>query len=325
MQIKNILKHYLFKMPDVIRRRFYIIYNYIKFPKYMEKKKHFGNLNQDKVFYVIRPRPGNVEGLMALLLDVIKHLEYAERCNFIPVVDFENYETQYYEEGKNAWELFFYQVSDYSLKEVYQSKNVVLSGLNILEKSPNYLNQKFDFNSLTKTRRLVEKYIKIKPEIQAIVDREFFKIHIDNCVGLYLRGTDYTKLKPAGHPIQPTTFQAVKKIDEYMLQHPQKKIFLVTEDMNIYTDIKKKYDDNVYTINGDVYITDYDGKTFLSEDKALKQLGRSSTQRGITYLVKIILLSKCRDLIGGNTSGSWAACVFSKSFNYMYIFDLGKY
>lgn len=254
--------------------------------------------------------------LMGLQIVSTEIDEYSSKFEVKPYLNEGNHIIQSF--GMEQWLKNKYQ-------DVYQSKNVVLSGLNILEKSPNYLNQKFDFNSLTKTRRLVEKYIKIKPEIQAIVDREFFKLHIDNCVGLYLRGTDYTKLKPAGHPIQPTTFQAVKKIDEYMLQHPQKKIFLVTEDMNIYTDIKKKYDDNVYTINGDVYITDYDGKTFLSEDKALKQLGRSSTQRGITYLVKIILLSKCRDLIGGNTSGSWAACVFSKSFNYMYIFDLGKY
>ena len=325
MIIKNELKHLLFKMPRGIRKNFYLIYNSIKFSKYKEEKKSYGNLNQDKIFYIIRPRPGKVEGLMALFLDVIKHLEYADKRNYIPFVDFANYETQYYEKGKNAWELFFCQVSNYSLEEIYQSKNVILSGLNVLEKSPEYINQKFDDNSLMLVRKIVRKYIKIKPEIQLLVNEELMKLGIDDCLGLYLRGTDYIKLKPAGHPVQPTTIQAIQKIDEYFLNNPNKKIFLVTEDANIYSAIIHKYGENVCTINKDVYVYDYDGKDFLSMDDSIKQLGMSSSQRGITYLIKILLLSKCKDLIGGNTSGSWAACVLANSFDYIYIFDLGRY
>ena len=326
MQIKNGLKHLLFKMPRVVTRQFYIIYNYFKFPEYREKKKCFGNLNSDKVFYIIRPRPGKIEGLMALFLDVIKQLDYAEKRNFIPVVDFENYETQYYEKGKNAWEIFFNQVSEYSLDEVYHSKNVILSGLNALEKAPDFLSQKYDNSSLLYARKIVKKYIKVKPEIQVIVDNETNRLQIDNCLGLYLRGTDYTKLKPAGHPVQPTTIQAIKIVDEYLVKNPHKNIFLVTEDADICLEIKKKYGEKVRTINDDIYISNYDGKNFLSmDDSSINQLGLSSFQRGITYLSKILLLSKCKDIIGGNTSGSWAACVLSKSIDFLYIFDLGCY
>lgn len=325
MQLKNTLKHLLFKMPRSVTRQFYMIYNNINFPECREEKKCFGSLNEDKIFYVIRPRPGKIEGLMALFLDVIKHLDYAEKRKLIPVVDFENYETQYYESGKNAWEIYFNQVSDYSLEEVYHSKNVILSGLNALEKAPDFLNQKYDRDSLTYVRKIVKKYIRIKPGIQEIVMKEASRLHLENCLGLYLRGTDYTKLKPAGHPVQPTAVQAMKKVDEYLLKNPHKKIFLVTEDADICLEIKRKYGKIVYTINDDLYISEYDGKNFLSMNDSINQLGISSFQRGVTYLTKIILLSKCKDIIGGNTSGSWAACVLTNSTEYLYIFDLGCY
>ena len=69
---------------------------------------------------------------MALLFYVIQQIGYAEKNNYIPVVDFKNYKTQYNIADENAWECFFEQISNYSLDEVYQSKNVVLSGINAI-------------------------------------------------------------------------------------------------------------------------------------------------------------------------------------------------
>lgn len=62
----------------------------------------------------------------------MQHIGYAERNNYIPVVDFKNYEVQYtIQKGEDAWKVFFEQISNYTLNEVYKSKNVILSGLNV--------------------------------------------------------------------------------------------------------------------------------------------------------------------------------------------------
>ena len=326
MSLKNELKHLLFKMPRCFTRLFYLIYNYLEFPECREIKKTYGELNPDITFYIIRPRPGNVEGLMALFLDVMKQLDYADKRKYVPVVDFQKYETQYFENGKNAWEIYFKQVSNYSLDEVYKSKNVILSGLNALEKAPSYLNQKFDDESLQIVRKLVRKYIRISDSIQAIVEKEDKKLKVNDCIGLYLRGTDYIKMKPAGHPVQPSPEQAIEKIDE-LLANNNRHIFLVTEDNEIREKIVGYYGNKIKTVTDDIFITNYDGNDFLSMTSSINELGSKASERGIIYLVKLYLLARCRYMIAGNTSGSWAASVLSGKLdmNSMYIFDLGIY
>ena len=326
MPLKNELKHLLFKMPRCFTRFFYLIYNYLEFPEYREIKKTYGNLNPDKTFYIIRPRPGNVEGLMALFLDVMKQLDYADKHRYIPVVDFKNYETQYFEEGKNAWEIYFKQVSDYSLDEVYKSQNVILSGLNALERAPKNLNQKFDDESLRFVRKLVRKYIKVSNSVQSMIVKEENKLKVNDCIGLYLRGTDYIKMKPAGHPVQPTPEQAIEKINE-MFSGKNKNIFLVTEDNEIREKIVEYYGNKIKTVTDDIFITNYDGNNFLSMTSSINELGSKASERGVIYLVKLCLLAKCGYMIAGNTSGSWAASVLSEKLdmNSMYIFNLGRY
>ena len=123
----------------------------------------FGSSNEDKTFYVIRPRTNSVEGLMALLFYVMQHIGYAEKNNYIPVVDFKNYEVQYtIQKGEDAWKVFFEQISKYTLNEVYKSKNVILSGLNASYETYPYLCEKsFDKKDLQEVQKLIKKYIKI--------------------------------------------------------------------------------------------------------------------------------------------------------------------
>ena len=55
----------------------------------------YGNNNPNKIFYVIRRSPG--AGLFSNLIYVINHLLIAEKHNFIPIIDMENYPTIYNE------------------------------------------------------------------------------------------------------------------------------------------------------------------------------------------------------------------------------------
>ena len=58
----------------------------------------FGKLNKNKIFYVIKRSPG--AGMFSNLTFVMNHLLIAQRHNFIPVVDMENYPTIYNEKKK---------------------------------------------------------------------------------------------------------------------------------------------------------------------------------------------------------------------------------
>ena len=332
MSLKNSLKHLVFKLPENWIHHFYSIYNYCKFPDLRERRIDGGDANPDSTVYIIRPRPGNVEGLMALYMDVVKQLSYAEKHGYIPVVDFQNYKTQYRDLSqkttKNVWEYYFAPVSLYSVDEAYCCKNIILSGLNAIENCDEWLRQKYDEASLKKTRALVRKYIHINSDIKKFVELEKSKIQFspDTTLGLYLRGTDYIKLKPAGHPVQPSAEQAIEVADQFLEKYHLSKVFLVTEDQEMYAAVKKHFAEKLTTVSFDSFISGYNGKDFLSNnDDDINQLAASQYERGLKYLCKEILLSECKYFVGGNTSGSWAAHTLSNGYVDEYIFDLGKY
>lgn len=316
----------VYKLPKGIKRGVYNIYNLLYYPEMKEKRMSFGKRNPKKIFYVIRPITNSVEGLMALLYSVLVHISYAETHGYIPVVDYKNYKTQYNVADENAWECFFKQVSSYSLEEVYASHNVVLSGLNALNYGYKFLEgRSCRQENIRKTHQFLNKYITCSPEVMEIFNKEVKEICPEKCVGLYLRGTDYVKLKPVGEPKQPTIQQAVDMVEKYKSLYNIKHVFLVTEDEEIYKVIKEKYGEELKVVSFDKYIKNYEANDFLARDGSLEQLNSDPHIRGINYLVKILLLSKCKCIIGGKTCGSWAACAFADENTETVIFELGNY
>ena len=310
---------------------FYRIYYKVRYPKEMQKKCSFGNKNPDKTFYVIRPRTDCTEGLMSLFMNVAKNMHFAYEHNYEPIVDFENYKTQYMDSSigeKNVWEYYFTQPTDYKLSDVYQSKNVILSGLDIHLYKLNLFEVSFLDADLKNLHDDIFTKIQFNNGIINAAKDEINKLGINptKTLALYLRGTDYIKLKPSGHPVQPTVEQAVEIVDKYINQYDIEKIFLTTEDGDIYKKIKDKYGNMCVITSFDSFVNNYNGKDYLSHHQSINDLGSSPYQRGFNYLVKLIILSKCEYFIGGNTMGSWAACAFAEQpFKSKYVFDLGMY
>ena len=114
-------------------------------------------------------------------------------------------------------------------------------------------------------------------------------------------------------------------VEQYKKKYKLKHVFLVTEDADIYTAVKKVYEDDLKVVSFDKYIKNYTATDFLARDGSLEQLSSDSHTRGLNYLVKILLLSKCRCIVGGKTSGSWAACAFADEGTEFEIFELGEY
>lgn len=332
MQLKDKIRKQLFAHMDQTQiDDFYKIYYRLRYPDEMEKRKSYGDLNKDKTVYIIRPRKDCTEGLMSLFINVMWNIYYADQHQYVSVVDFKNYKTQYYDASNpdfNVWNLYFTQPSNISLNDAYQSKDVILSGLNIQYYRPKELNMTFDKENLEYLHNFLFSKIDFSEVTKKKVRDEEFILNLDyaNTLGLYLRGTDYTSLKPSGHPVQPTLNQAFEKVDEVLTQNNEiHSIFLVTEDEKIFEAVNKKYANMCKTVSFDQYIKDYTGDKLLAHDQSIYELDASPYVRGMNYLVKLIILSKCNYLIAGKTNGSWASCIFSGGSNYQYIFNLGKY
>lgn len=330
MNLKNKIRKLLFSnLSEREIENFYRVYYRLRYPDELMKKMSYGELNPDKTFFLIRPRKDCTEGLLSLFWNVIRNIDFALEKNYIPIVDFKNYRTQYsMSEKENVWNYYFTQPSRYSLEEVYRSKNVIISGLETQNYKPDLYKANYSEDAILHFHNFIFDIIDFSESIKEKVYKELDQLKIDNnkTIGLYLRGTDYLRLKPSGHPVQPTVEQAIKVVEQFQKKYDIDNIYLVTEDGEIHDEIIKRFGDICVTPSFDKYIYNYSGKQYLSHDSSINELESSPKQRGEYYLIKIMILSKCSYLIGGNTNGTWAACAFAgNTFTEKYIFDLGVY
>ena len=325
LKLKDTIKLKLKKYPNQFRYIQYI-YTFLTEKERLMHKKSYGNLNSDKTILLIRPNTEDgIQGLMSLFIQTMRWIDYAKRKKYIPYIDFQNYKTQYYDAEHNVWDYFFTQPSSLSLEEVYKSKNVLISG-NSWRESVNislcrdkiFTDQDF----CKKCCDLIWDNIDLSSEVKKILEYENNNLKVENCIGVYLRGTDYVKLKPAGEYVQPDITDVMEKIDEFIEKY-DKDIFLVTEDNSYYQKLLDRYGKRIKIVSFDKFIKDYNVNTFLSKSGMLDV---DKKKRGMDYFVKIILLSRCRYLISSITTGSLSAyCFNGGKYEDKYIFNLGYY
>lgn len=301
-------------------------YYFLRRRDILQTRKNFGTMNPNETVYLIKPDyQDGVEGLLSLINKQVLYIEKAKKHGYIPYVDWKNYKTQYYDGKNNAWEFFFKQPSNLTEAEVYNSRNVYLSGWTFQNINSENLFESdifFDKEIRRKSSDLLRNNLQFNEEVEELLRKEKQKLNIEECLGIYIRGTDYIKLKPSGEYIQPSVEQMKNKISDFLNKYDVP-IFLVTEDGNIYDTLKDEFGDKIRTVSYDTFIRDYDGKNVLSKSNILEE---NKKLRGQKYLVKMILLSKCKYLITSITQGS----KFSYALNdgkYIdeYVFNLGLY
>ena len=292
----------------------------------LQKRMSFGQMNSDRVIYVIKPDyQDGVEGLLSLINKQILYMAYAKKKGYCPYIDWKNYKTQYYDGKNNAWEYFFKQPSNLTENEVYKSKKVYLSGWSFKTVNPEGLFEADVFTDKRireKSSEMLCEHIHFSDEVLSIVNKEATSLNISECIGVYIRGTDYVKLKPSGEYVQPSVDQMKCKIHEFENKY-NAPIFLVTEDGDIFDNLKKEFGDIIRIVSFDTFIRNYEGKDVLSKSDVLE---KDKKLRGQKYLAKMILLSKCRYLITSITQGSKFSYILNNG-KYVdeYTFDLGLY
>ena len=304
-----------------------VIYTAFLHPKRLMKRKSLGDEHPNKTILIIRPNSEDaIQGLLSLFVQSVRWLQYAKEHNYLSYVDYKTYRTQYYDGNNNAWDFFFQQPDKLDYDEVYRSNNVVLSGVSLQKTTDDTMfreNVFKDKKSLNKCHDILVESIRFTDEVLQLVESENRMLHVEDCIGVYIRGTDYAKMKPPGEFRQPEIADVVVRVKDFVTRYPGKKIFLVTEDYDYYRAMKQDFPELLTIVSFDSFITGYDGKDYLSRTKLLE---KNKKKRGMDYLVKIILLSRCRYLISSITMGSIAAYCFNGGrYKDEYIFDLGVY
>lgn len=291
---------------------------------YKEQRKSYGSENPDKTFYVIRRMDSYIGcGLFSHVITTVGGIKHAIDNNMIPVIDMMNYPNLYISKDQlhkvNPWEYWFEQPMGYSVSDIQHSKNVVLGDGKIIEARPDAKQPKEIF---TRWKEYMDQYVRLKPDVKKKMEREWNQMFekSDRVLGVLCRGTDYTSTKPKNHPIQPSVQMVIDKIDT-MVAGGYSKIFLATEDVRIFNELKKKYG-NMLSVNRKEFVDYVDGKgigVFHIERE------NDNYYKGLEYLTSIYFLSKCNGLLMGHCGGATGALLFNDKYDELFIWNLGRY
>jgi len=275
--------------------------------------KSFGTKNPDKVFYVIwLDHRGS--GFFSNVSSVVCHLKIAKDNGMIPVIDFQNFPTLYNEKEEingttNSWEYYFRPVSKYSLKEVYQSKNVFFAS----GKYPQGMSYCITENP--GLYRIYSKYIALQKDVVKKIDEYCRQIGFqDKILGIHFRGQE--QKYATGHSFPPTEAQMFRYTDEIIQKYGIVKIFLVTEDQDYLNLFVKKYGDKVFYT--DMF------RTHKVNAYKLHPRNHHMYLLGKEVLVDAVLLSKCTGLLCGDSNVSeMARFLNNKKYKFIYKIDNG--
>ena len=247
---------------------------------------------------------------------------------YIPIIDlishpniFNGFNTNI---TKNPWEEFFFQPYKYTLESVKKyAKNIKYIQCYSGYKGPNFN----VFNNLILKKfwhNFAHKYIPIKDEIIYEANK-YFKLLFKknkNILGVLMRGTDYISKKPHHHSIQPTEEMVFKDIERIEKKINYDYIFITTEDDLIREKFIKKYRKRLKYIKSKININyDYKKKQLLAFNKNI--CGNLNYMK--IYLINILILSKCLDIITSKTAGSIVAFILNEGFRNKKVYDLGYY
>ena len=275
--LKNAIKKFTLQTPKLLGD----VKNKKEFNEPEIMFKSFGNLNKDKIFYVIKRSPGT--GLFSNVTFVLNHLKICKKNNFIPVVDMENFKTIYNENKKiydtgNAWEYYFEKLNDFSLDEVYKSKNVLLTS----DKFFHFFTYNMDLDS--EITKILQEQVKIKKVLFKSFKRISNIFKDQKILGIHFRGTSY-KRSP-GHPLPATKKQMFEITKNLIRDKKIDKIFLVTEEQNYLDFFCNKFPDKLIYIKCCYRSDKNDAFEIYPRDRHRYKLGREA-------LLETLLLSKC--------------------------------
>ena len=280
----------------------------------------WGDEHPDRKFLVIRRRD-LAAGLFSHFQTNLAWMRFAEEHGLTPVVDMKTAENLYRGKSRevNPWEIFFKQAEGFRLKDIARAKTVYVTG-NRQPEAPGLKMASFTVAALMIWRQIAHRHAQLTEEILdevQTVERRLFAGK--KVLGVLLRGTDYLALRPPGHPIQPTIELALERVATRVREGGFDLVFLVTEDATIVESFRRAFGDRLRMTDQEPI--DYRGKGYIASRKEV----RGDLKRAHDYLVRIAILSRCKSVICGRTSGSLGAAILSEGFEESYFWDLGTY
>lgn len=298
------------------------------------KVSNRGNLYPNNYICEIKPVRTS-EGFFAVFRRTLNGLFFSDYINAIPYIaytpDFMYYEKEKINGTSNPFEYYFDPVSNILEKEIAQSKLVIeySNGNNKLAESlnnnygsfhhiPYYIQDEY----IETMGNIMGKYIRLnKLTHKYIYDSISRVIHLKKTLAVHARGTDFRQ-QYKFHPNMVGADDYFPIIDEAIKDAGFQQIFLATDDNDILTQFKKRYNDLL------VYYDDvFRGNSSEGIHTTNAHREHHHYLLGREVLRDMYTLASCDGFIAGMSQVSLATRItkesFGKKFEYSKFIDKG--
>lgn len=230
-------------------------------------------------------------------LDCISHIIYELAMGYIPFID----------DTWGVWKQFFEQPVEL-LKDDERMEDIELSD----EPSTLYTPTLIPYCKIVRKlwSRLIREYCRLNENEYRYIENECRDVlgKGNRVLAIVCRGTDY---KTANMEKQPEVCDVISKAEKWMSKYNYDKIYLATEEEAIYDQFAKAFPGKIL-VNKRTY---YDK---AMKDQNVKWIGQVKFDRendnylkGLEYLSSIIIVSRCKALMGGYCGASNMALLYN--------------
>lgn len=282
----------------------------------------FGEQNPDTYFYLIKPEVGE-SGLAKFIAFTIGFYDLALRkgadigTRIIPVVDtgIPGDRNQFNGgDGRDVWTMFFEPLGTHPLKEVYDSKNVIVSQEGNVTVNPYLLALKRNPN----VSELIGRYVRLNESCKDCCEeirRQVMGERPGRVLGVVGRGTDFNNPTIARFRQLPLTpAELLGKVVDAVREHDFDHVFLATEDARVFDAFmaSELRDKLLFVPQPRFDLSSESDRHKLLVDIYQEQAGeRDGYAETLRYLSILYILSTCDALIGSTECG---ATIFAEGY-----------
>lgn len=177
--------------------------------------------------------------------------------------------------------------------------------------------------------KIYNDFVVMTSETKAYCEKEYINLiqaKNSKILGVLSRGSDYLKLRPLYHPIQPTIEELLDLCAIKKKEFGYDFIYLATEESKIQQIFENEYPGKIIANKRVYYDENYNKKGHQFLRDATTERENDFYLRGLEYLSSLYCLSKCNALIAGNCGGSQIAIFMNNmKYEYVHLFNLGLY
>ncbi len=247
------------------------------------------------------------------LNDITGLMLYSLSCGYIPVVDLKDRKPGYIN-----YTTFFEQPYGYGdiAKICHRTYGDYDYGYHVTHKKSDLRRWCKIYNRLVKLNRETRAYC--DAEYNALIQPEW------RVLGVIVRGTDFLTDPNPGLPIQPPVKEIIEETYNLLNSGKYTHIYLATECEEVYNKFAQSFPNQLIVNKRSYYDVIMKNQDIHRITNVHFDRENDNYVKSIEYLSSLVILSRCRALIGGNCGATLTALFFNNlHYEYTHIFNLG--